>query len=72
VEARNLYGATSQQGDYELTVLAPWYREWWGYGLQLIVITVRFDNSGNPTGGFGAVNSAGPGRVLSLGLKLVF
>jgi hypothetical protein len=34
--------------------------------------TVRFDNSGNPTGGFGAVNSAGPGRVLSLGLKLVF
>jgi len=34
--------------------------------------TVRFDNSGNPTGGFGAVNSSGPGRVLSLGLKLVF
>jgi hypothetical protein len=34
--------------------------------------TVRFDNSGNPTGGFGAVNNSGPGRVLSLGLKLVF
>ena len=34
--------------------------------------TVRFDNSGNPTGGFGAVNASGPGRVLSLGLKLVF
>ena len=34
--------------------------------------TVRFDGSGNPTGGFGAVNSSGPGRVLSLGLKLVF
>jgi hypothetical protein len=34
--------------------------------------TVRFDNSGNPTGGFGAVNNSGPGRVLSLGMKLVF
>ena len=34
--------------------------------------TVRFDNSGNPTGGFGAVNSSGPGRILSLGLKLAF
>jgi hypothetical protein len=34
--------------------------------------TVRFDNAGNPTGGFGAVNAAGPGRVLSLGLKLLF
>ena len=34
--------------------------------------TVRFDNNGNPTGGFGAVNAAGPGRVLSFGLKLVF
>ena len=34
--------------------------------------TVRFDNEGQPTGGFGAVNGAGPGRVLSLGLKLLF
>jgi hypothetical protein len=34
--------------------------------------TVRFDNNGAPTGGFGAVNSAGPGRVLSLGMKLIF
>ncbi len=34
--------------------------------------TVRFDASGNPTGGFGAVNAAGPGRVLSLGLKVIF
>jgi Carboxypeptidase regulatory-like domain/TonB-dependent Receptor Plug Domain len=34
--------------------------------------TVRFDNAGNPTGGFGAVNASGPGRVLSLGLKLLF
>ena len=34
--------------------------------------TVRFDAAGNPTGGFGAVNAAGPGRVLSFGLKLLF
>jgi hypothetical protein len=34
--------------------------------------TVRFDAAGNPTAGFGAVNAAGPGRVLSLGLKLLF
>ena len=34
--------------------------------------TVRFDNAGNATGGFGAVNAAGPGRVLSFGLKLLF
>ena len=34
--------------------------------------TVRFDNNGNATGGFGAVTSSGPGRVLSLGLKLIF
>ena len=34
--------------------------------------TVRFDAAGNPTSGFGAVNNAGPGRVLSFGLKLLF
>ena len=34
--------------------------------------TVRFDNSGNPTGGFGAVTSSGPGRVFSLGMKFIF
>ncbi|MSV30319.1 MAG: hypothetical protein EXQ52_16490 [Bryobacterales bacterium] len=34
--------------------------------------TVRLDAAGNPTGGFGSVNAAGPGRVLSLGLKLVY
>jgi len=34
--------------------------------------TVRFDNAGSATGGFGAVNAAGPGRVLSFGLKLMF
>jgi len=34
--------------------------------------TLRLDAAGNPTGGFGAVNAAGPGRVISLGLKLLF
>jgi len=38
VEARNLYGAASGQGAYSLTVLAPWYRSWWGYGLELLAI----------------------------------
>jgi signal transduction histidine kinase len=31
VEARSLYGTTSDQGAYALTVLAPWYRSWWAY-----------------------------------------
>ena len=34
--------------------------------------TVRFDTAGKPTQNFGAVTGAGPGRVLSLGLKLLF
>jgi hypothetical protein len=34
--------------------------------------TVYFDSSGNPTQNFGAVSGAGPGRVLSFGLKLIF
>ena len=34
--------------------------------------TVRFDSAGLPTGGYGAVNAAGPGRVLSFGMKLLF
>ena len=38
VEARNLYGAASDQGVYSLTVLAPWYRSWWAYGLELLVL----------------------------------
>jgi signal transduction histidine kinase/ligand-binding sensor domain-containing protein len=36
VEARNLYGAISQPGDYELTVLPPWYSAWWLYGLAVV------------------------------------
>lgn len=34
--------------------------------------TVRLDNAGRPTSGYGAVNASGPGRVLSFGLKLLF
>jgi len=34
--------------------------------------TVRFDSKGNPASGFGAVNAAGPGRMLEFGLKFLF
>ena len=34
--------------------------------------TVRFDAAGRPTQSYGAVNASGPGRVLELGLKLLF
>ncbi len=34
--------------------------------------TVRFDAAGNPTGGYGAVTSAAPGRVLEFGARLTF
>jgi hypothetical protein len=34
--------------------------------------TVRFDAAGNPTGGFGQVTSAAPGRVMEFGARLTF
>ncbi len=34
--------------------------------------TVRFDAAGNPAGGYGAVTSAAPGRVLEFGVRLTF
>jgi hypothetical protein len=34
--------------------------------------TVRFDSKGQPSQNYGAVNGAGPGRILELGLKLEF
>ncbi len=34
--------------------------------------SVRFDSQGRPTQNYGAVTGAGPGRVLSLGLKLIY
>ncbi len=33
---------------------------------------VRFDAVDKPTQGYGAMNGSGPGRVLELGLKLIF
>ena len=33
---------------------------------------VRFDAAGNPAGGYGAVTSAAPGRVLEFGARLTF
>lgn len=33
---------------------------------------VRFDAAGNPTGGFGAVTAAAPGRVMEFGVRLTF
>jgi len=33
---------------------------------------VRFDGQGRPAQNFGAVSGAGPGRILSFGLKLLF
>jgi outer membrane receptor protein involved in Fe transport len=34
--------------------------------------TVRFDAAGNPTGGFGQVTSAAPGRVFEFGVRMTF
>ena len=34
--------------------------------------TVRFDAAGNPSGGFGQVTEAAPGRVLEFGVRLAF
>lgn len=34
--------------------------------------TVRFDAAGNPTGGFGQVTSAAPGRVMEFGVRVTF
>jgi hypothetical protein len=34
--------------------------------------TVRFDAAGNPTGGFGQVTSAAPGRVMEFGVRVTY
>ena len=38
VQARNLYGASSEEGALAFGVLPPWYRTWWGYGLGVVGI----------------------------------
>jgi signal transduction histidine kinase/ligand-binding sensor domain-containing protein len=40
VEARNLYGATGLASSYTFSVLPPWFRTWWGYGLDGVLIGV--------------------------------
>lgn len=34
--------------------------------------TVKFDGAGNPSGGFGQVTKAAPGRVLEFGVRMTF
>ena len=38
VRARNLYGQVSGEAVYAFTILPPWYRTWWAYGLYLAIL----------------------------------
>ena len=38
VRARNVYGQVSGEAVYAFTVLPPWYRTWWAYGLYLALL----------------------------------
>jgi signal transduction histidine kinase/ligand-binding sensor domain-containing protein len=40
VAARNLYGVTGEEAAVAFSVLPPWYRTWWGYGLAILTIAV--------------------------------
>jgi signal transduction histidine kinase/CheY-like chemotaxis protein len=35
--ARDVRGRESQEASYAFTILPPWYRTWWAYGLYLLV-----------------------------------
>ncbi len=37
VIAKNIYGDTSSEGRFIITVLAPWYQSWWAYILYLAI-----------------------------------
>ena len=37
VRCRNVYGTISSVVTYTFTILPPWYRTWWAYGLYLLV-----------------------------------
>ena len=36
VRARNVAGVMGEEATYAFTILPPWYRTWWAYGLYLI------------------------------------
>ncbi len=36
VRARNVYGHDSREAVFAFTVLPPWYRTWWAYGLYVL------------------------------------
>ncbi|MFN8887459.1 MAG: ATP-binding protein, partial [Cyclobacteriaceae bacterium] len=37
VKAKNIYGIESSIASYSFTILPPWYRTWWAYGLYLFL-----------------------------------
>ncbi|RMD58052.1 response regulator [Candidatus Parcubacteria bacterium] len=38
VRARNVYGHVSSEAAYTFTILPPWYRAWWAYGLYVLLV----------------------------------
>ena len=38
LRARNVHGQVSSEAVYAFTVLPPWYRTWWAYGLYLALL----------------------------------
>lgn len=37
VQAKNIYGHAGSEARFEFTILPPWYRSWWAYGLYLLI-----------------------------------
>ncbi len=37
VRARNVYGQESREAIYAFTILPPWYRSWWAFGLYILL-----------------------------------
>ncbi len=38
VRARNELGQLSEEGTFAFTIMPPWYRTWWAYGLYLLAV----------------------------------